>query len=126
MCVFVSVYVECIHPKVKSLVYTCGYTCGYNFMRIIIIKSEKKKKNGNGNGNGKTVKNFKDENIYKIIKTHDINKAHKHDEVSMRILKVCDLKKTFPDLWEKANVVPIKRRKRSRKKLSSSFTLTDI
>ena len=66
--------------------------------------------------------NIEDEDIYKIIKTLDINKAHGHDEVSIRMLKLCDksivkplsiifnnckLKNTFANLWNKANVVPI-------------------
>ena len=63
-----------------------------------------------------------DEDIYKIIKILDINKAHGHDEVSLRMLKLCNksivqplsiifknckLRKTFPTLWKKAKVVPI-------------------
>ena len=66
--------------------------------------------------------NIEDEDIYKIIKTLDINKAHGHDEVSIRMLKLCDkskvkqlfiifnnckLKNTSPNLWKKSNVVPI-------------------
>ena len=62
------------------------------------------------------------EDIYKIIKTLDINKAYGHQEISMRMLKLCDgsiakplpiifknckVKKTFPDLRKKANIVPI-------------------
>ena len=31
-----------------------------------------------------------DEDIYKIIKTLDINKANGHNEVSIRMLKMCD------------------------------------
>ena len=65
---------------------------------------------------------IEDEDIYKIIKTLDINKANGNDEVSIRMLKLCDksivkplsiilknckLKKTFTNLWKKANVVPI-------------------
>ena len=65
---------------------------------------------------------IEDEDIYKIIKTLHINKAHGYDKVSIRMLKLCDksivkpppiifknckLRKTFPDLWKKANVVPI-------------------
>ena len=65
---------------------------------------------------------IEDENIYKIIKTLDINRAHGHDEVSIRMLELCDksiakplciifknckLKKAFPNPWKKANVVPI-------------------
>ena len=66
--------------------------------------------------------NIEGEDICKIIKTLDINKAHRHDEVSIRMLKLCDknivkplfiifnncnLKNTFPNLWKKSNVVPI-------------------
>ena len=65
---------------------------------------------------------IEDEDIYKIIKTLDINKACGHDEVPIRMLELCDksivkprsiilknckLRKTFPNLWKKANVVPI-------------------
>ena len=56
---------------------------------------------------------IEDEDIYRIIKTLDINKAHGHDKLSIRILKLCDksivkplsiifnnrkLKTTFPNL----------------------------
>ena len=33
---------------------------------------------------------IEDEDTYKIIKTLDINKAHGHNEVSTRMLKLCD------------------------------------
>ena len=32
---------------------------------------------------------IEDEDIYRIIKTLDINKAHGYDEVSIRMLKLC-------------------------------------
>ena len=62
---------------------------------------------------------IEDEYIYKIIKTLVINKAHGHDEVSIRMLKLsdknivkplsiifknCKLRKTFSNFWKKANV----------------------
>ena len=34
--------------------------------------------------------NIEDEDIYRIVKTIDINKAHGHDEVSLKMLKLCD------------------------------------
>ena len=34
---------------------------------------------------------FEDKDIIKIITSLDINKAHVHDEISIRILKICDL-----------------------------------
>ena len=33
---------------------------------------------------------FTDDQILKIIRTLDINKTHGHDEISIRMLKVCD------------------------------------
>ena len=42
--------------------------------------------------------NIEDEDIYKIIKTLDINKAHGHYEVSIRILKLCDKSIVKPSL----------------------------
>ena len=70
--------------------------------------------------------NIEDEDIYKIIKTLDINKAHGHDELSIRILKLsdksitkplsiifknCKRKSTFPNFWKKTNVVPIRKKR---------------
>ena len=52
----------------------------------------------------------------------DTNKAHRHDDLSIRMLKICDLAiikplstifrncishSTFPDLWKKSNICPI-------------------
>ena len=69
---------------------------------------------------------LEDEDIYKIIKTYDINKAHGHDDVSIRMLKLCErsivkplyiifknckLKKTFPILLKKATVIPIHKKR---------------
>ena len=63
--------------------------------------------------------NIEDEDKYKMIL--DISKAHGHDEISMKMLKLwdksivkplsmifsnCKLKNTFPNLWKKTNVVP--------------------
>ena len=60
--------------------------------------------------------------IGKIIKALKVNKAHGHDEVSVRILKLCESaiteplylifknclsSNTFPDVWRKANVIPV-------------------
>ena len=62
-----------------------------------------------------------DDQILKILRTLDINKAHGHDEISIRILKLCEkfiitpysycsriaLIRTFPDTWKKSNIVPV-------------------
>ena len=58
----------------------------------------------------------------KIIKALKVNKAHGHDEISIRMLKLCESAITkplylifknylssnnFPDVWKKANVIPV-------------------
>ena len=60
--------------------------------------------------------------IGKIIKALKVNKAHGHDEISVRMLKLCESaiveplylifknclsSNTFPDVWKKANVIPV-------------------
>ena len=65
---------------------------------------------------------IEDEDIHQTIKTRDINNVHRHNEVSIRMLNLSDksivkllsiifknykLKKTFRNLWKKANIVPI-------------------
>ena len=34
--------------------------------------------------------NFSDNDILKIIRSLDINKAHDHDDISIRMVKICD------------------------------------
>ena len=61
---------------------------------------------------------FSDDQILKILRALDINKAHGHDEISIRMLKLCDKSIitplsilfqncidtwTFPDTWKKSN-----------------------
>ena len=65
---------------------------------------------------------FEDKGIIKIIRSLDINKAQGHDDISIKVLKICDLaiitllsmifrncinNSTFPDLWKKSNICPI-------------------
>ena len=65
---------------------------------------------------------FEDKDIIKIIRSFDTNKAHGHDDLSTRILKICQLAiikplsiifrncinhSAFPDLWKKSNICPI-------------------
>ena len=62
---------------------------------------------------------FEDNDIINIIRSLDTDKAHEHNDISIRMLKICDLaiKKPlsfifsnfinysmFPDLWEKSNI----------------------
>ena len=65
---------------------------------------------------------FEDQDILKIIRSLNYNKAHGYDDTSMRLLKICDSSivrplsitfknclqtGTFPNNWKKSNVVPI-------------------
>ena len=69
--------------------------------------------------------NFSESDILKVIRNLDPNKAHGHDEISIRMLQICD--KTickplylifsscmesdiFPSQWKVANVVPAYKR----------------
>ena len=69
--------------------------------------------------------NIIEDNILKIMRALNINKAHGHDEISVRMIKICDealvkplslINKNcidtgvFPDIWKKSNIVPIYKR----------------
>ena len=75
-----------------------------------------------------------DENILKIIRSLNPNKAHGWDEISVRMIKLCDsafvvpLKiifmsclrdGTFPDIWKHANVVPV--HKKNEKNVKTNY-----
>ena len=66
--------------------------------------------------------NFSDNDILNIIRSLDINKAHGHDDISVRMVKICDdsIKKSlsiiykncirtgiYPNAWKKSNIVPV-------------------
>ena len=73
--------------------------------------------------------------IGKTIKALKVNKAHGHDEISIRMLRLCESaiteplylifknclsSNTFPDVWKKVNVIPVhKKGETSAKKLPS-------
>ena len=67
-----------------------------------------------------SVINFTDDDILKIIISLNINKAHGHDDISIRMIIICDTKTsvpgcntktlvpgTFPDSWKKYIIVPM-------------------
>ena len=69
-----------------------------------------------------TTLDIKEEDILKVIRNLKSNKAHGWDTISIRMLKICDVSITkpltflfknclsecvFPEIWKKANVVPI-------------------
>ena len=60
--------------------------------------------------------------IINIIRSLDVDKAHGHDNISIRMLKICDSaivepltivfnscinQSMFPDIWKKSNICPI-------------------
>ena len=64
---------------------------------------------------------FNEGEILKIIRALDINKAHGHDDISIRMIKICDkslLKPLtilfknsissccYPDIWKKSHIIP--------------------
>ena len=69
--------------------------------------------------------NIAEDNILKIMRPVNTNKAHGHDEISVRMIKICDeaivnllslIYKNyidtgvFPDIWKKSNIVPVYKR----------------
>ena len=66
--------------------------------------------------------NFNEDEILKIIKALNIHKAHDHDDISIRMIKICDkslLKQLillfeistksscYPDIWKRSNIIPV-------------------
>ena len=87
--------------------------------------SQKKKKAKKNTRESLTTIDFSNNDILKIIRNLDPNKAHGHDMISIRMVKICDdsickpLKLIFqsclesgkfPSKLKKANVVPIHRK----------------
>ena len=65
---------------------------------------------------------FKDEDVLMIIQSLNVNEAHNHDDISIRLLQICGaevvknlslicknyaLRGMFPNLWKKSNITPI-------------------
>ena len=65
---------------------------------------------------------FSTDDILKIIRNLDLNKAHAHDMITIRMIKLCEISicrplklifqsclesEKFPTEWKKANVVPV-------------------
>ena len=69
-----------------------------------------------------TSLDLNEEEILKIIRALNIHKAHGHDDISIRMIKICDkslLKPLillfqnsaklcyFPDIWKRSNIIPV-------------------
>ena len=65
---------------------------------------------------------FNEEELLQIIRALNINKGHGHDDIFIRMIKICDrslLKplivlirnsikpSCYPDIWKKSNVIPV-------------------
>ena len=65
---------------------------------------------------------FEDTEIINIIRSLNVSKAHGHDDISIRMLQICDsaivkplsiifnnciTQSIFPDIWKKSNICPI-------------------
>ena len=79
--------------------------------------------------------NFNEDEILKIIRALNIHKAHGHDGISIRIIKICDkslLKplillfenstksSCYPDIWKRSNIIPVHKKNN---KLSTNISL---
>ena len=66
--------------------------------------------------------NIIEDYILKIVKVLNINKAHGHDEISVRMIKICgealvkplsliyknfSITEIFPNIWKKSSIVPV-------------------
>ena len=87
------------------------------------------------NDNRLSFVSFSQDDIAKIIQNLDPNKGHDHDNISIRMLKICGSSiykplemifkqcietGVFPSEWKKANIVPIhKKRDKHTRKLPS-------
>ena len=73
-----------------------------------------------------TSLDFDEDELLKIIRALNINKAHGHDDISIRMIKICDkslikpltfLFKTsvrsshYPDIWKKSSIIPVHKKK---------------
>ena len=65
---------------------------------------------------------FNEDKILKIIRALNVHKAHDHDDISIRVIKICHksiLKSlillfenstkssSHPDIWKRSNIIPI-------------------
>ena len=76
---------------------------------------------------------FNEEELIKIIRNLNVHKAHGHDDISIRMIKMCDksilkplillfensTKSSYPDIWKKSNIVPV--HKKNDKQLVTNY-----
>ena len=79
---------------------------------------------------------FNEDKILKIIKALNIHKARGHDDISIRMIKICDkslLKplillfenstksSCYPDIWKRSNIIPVHKKKKNDKQLVNNY-----
>ena len=77
---------------------------------------------------------FNEEELMKIIRNLKVHKAHGHDDISIRMVKICDksilkplillfensIKSSYyPDIWKKSNIIPV--HKKNDKQLVNNY-----
>ena len=77
---------------------------------------------------------FNEGELPRIIRALNINKVHDHDDISIRMIKICDksllkpltvlfvnsIKSScYPDIWKKSNIIPL--HKKSDKQLVENY-----
>ena len=77
---------------------------------------------------------FNEEELMKIIRNLKVHKAHGHDDISIRMIKICDksilkplillfensIKSSYyPDIWKKSNIIPV--HKKNDKQLVNNY-----
>ena len=77
---------------------------------------------------------FNEEELMKIIRNLKVHKPHGHDDISMRMIKICDksilkplillfensIKSSYyPDIWKKSNIIPV--HKKNDKQLVNNY-----
>ena len=77
---------------------------------------------------------FNEEELMKIIRNLKVHKSHSHDDISIRMIKICDksilkplillfensIKSSYyPDIWKKSNIIPV--HKKNDKQLVNNY-----
>ena len=77
---------------------------------------------------------FNEDEVLKIIRSSNIHKAHGYDDISIRMIKICDeslLKQLiilfknssksshYPDIWKRSNIIPV--HKKNDKRLVKNY-----
>ena len=103
------------NPKTSSKTYWSIFKTFYNGRKIPIIAPLLK------DGKLTSIK-FDNNDILKIIRSLNVNKAHGYDGISVRMIKMCDESLVqpfslifwgctdigvYPDTWKKSNIVPV-------------------